>query len=65
MKHKGPDKNDESVATEHIDSFASALGKIAKAGAASSRAAIEAIRILRVWKESRMTTRKMVPTFIR
>lgn len=40
MKREGPDKTEENGATQHSDTFTSALSKMAKADAASCRAAI-------------------------
>jgi len=42
MKHESPESKEKIDAIQHSDTFQSALAKIAKASAASSRAAIEA-----------------------
>ena len=53
MKREDPEKTEEKDATKHSDPIASALSKIATAGAASSRAAIEASKATKPSRHTR------------
>jgi hypothetical protein len=50
---ESPEKPGEKVAIEHTDAFTSALSKIARAGAVSSRAAIEAAQATKPSRHTR------------